>query len=304
MNEHADEDRGLKAVFWSLLTALALAGAVDLAPLVVEPPEITSEHVRAALEALDARWGDRDRLMFSPLLPPELLAELTRRGGRPEPAPGPAGPTWVVDVADAPMRVRGVQEERVDLGPLRLRKIERSAARNVEAPFHLYRDLSPELFSVEHAQRGTVRCQMERPEGGYGCPGLPEWVHFTWVSHPVEGRFRDCVWAHPIADGKLVLSLPGFEAPPGQVLELTYGAALSDSAVSQAPNGSIVQHQIAQQGRVRSRLNVPNRTGWREKRLRLIPNAPIQWTIETASDGARHQCIDAWVRLVDEEVLP
>lgn len=298
----------VKGIFWGASAVLAAAALLELVELwQPSPPEITARSLMAARSELLRRRQPAQAVVLSPLLPPELTPSLVELGASVEIPPARRAPVlWVVDVQDEPLRLEGLEAERVVLpGPLVLRKVERPGAHGPPTPFDLVRDLSSGMMRVESAPgRVVATCDVPRPGGGFSCPGVPGWVHAARVRQTVNGEGRDCVWAHPISGRLLVVELPAMAVPEGKALELTYGAALSDSAVRQAPNGAAIEHAIRQGGRTRSRLRVPNQPGWFERTVRLEPDLPIQWSISTREDGARHQCIDARMRFVAADPEP
>jgi hypothetical protein len=293
---------GVKQLFWVLSAFVAVAAGVEGAALLRPGPvEVSARALVAAVERVERLRKPTEPLVYSPLFSPRVVPALVEIGGTVEvPSARRAPVFWIVDFRDEPLRVEGRQTRQVELPePLVLRRIEREGSGEAPAAFDLVRDLRAGLFRVE-ARGGRVvsQCDAPRPAGGFACPGQPGWVHAARVSHIIEGDSRRCVWAHPIAGKELVIEIPAIPVPPGHELELTFGAALSDSAVRQAPNGAPIQHRIRQASRTRSVLTVPNRKGWREQTVRLQGGLPIVWTITTGADGARHQCVDGLVRIV------
>lgn len=281
-----------------LLSAVGLAAALDLGVALrgdLEP--VPGSAMERAKEEIEARKRPGDHVVFSPLFSVEELQPLGRLRARPDRPPDRLMRTRrvvVLDRADHPMYLPGDPTDVVALDPpleLRIYEPEDDAAVTV---FDLYDQLSERTMRVERKGRITSRCTARRAEGGFRCPGEPEWIYAARRSLRIGGGEALCVWAHPTTGGAVVYTLPPQATPPaGRVLELVVSAGLDDSAVQGTPGGASVTTAVTQSGKRTAILVVPNRIGWVEKKVRIEPEVPVELRVTTPRDGRRHHCINA-----------
>ncbi|MEM1024555.1 MAG: hypothetical protein AAGD10_06735 [Myxococcota bacterium] len=268
--------------FVALLLGAGLDVWVGLRP---EPSPIRAEDLRSALAHFRAETRPGAVLVHSPLLSPEDLKLLGDLGATPTPVRW--GQSWVLDDARQPMYAPGREMERIRFGELVLRRMEIEKTAE-EGGYQLLRELRADSLRLEDKKGGVVsRCRIPRSAGGYDCPGQPEWVYAAPTELIIEGATRNCVWAHPRNDLSLVFDLPAPDAPG----RLRVGAGLSDGAVTMK-DGAPVEVEV-RQGRSLAKISVPNRRGWRERRVGVEAGTRIELRIKTRHDGMRHLCIDA-----------
>jgi hypothetical protein len=224
------------------------------------------------------------------------LGDLVARPDRPIDSLMRSRRVLVLDRADEPMYLPGDPAQVIALDhPLELRIYQPSENASV-AMFDLYESITERTMRVERGGRVTSRCTQRRAEGGYQCPGEPEWLYAAQRSFRVGGGESPCVWAHPTTGGAIVFEIPAQGAPPaGRRLELVVSAGLADDAVTGTPDGASVTTEIVQGGQQKGRVVVPNRIGWFEAKVEIAPDAPIELRITTPRDGRRHHCINAKV---------
>ncbi len=269
------------AAFFAMLSGAFVDAWVGLRPA---PPPVHPANLQAALQKLQSERRPADVVVHSPLFEPALLGFLDEEVS---PAPARRGRQWVLDDARQPMFVPGQERARTRFGDVLLRLVESSAVEGGPG-FDLRRDLRADTLRLEDARGEVVtRCRVPRSQGGFACPGQPEWVYAAPTEVTIRGAPKDCVWAHPRQGLTLVFELPA----PTEPSQLRLGAGLSDGATTMA-GGAPVELELRQGERL-GRLRVPNRRGWREKTLPIEPGAPVEIRIQTKHDGMRHLCIDA-----------
>jgi hypothetical protein len=281
--------------------ALVVAGAADAwVALRRDPTAPPAAAVAEASAWIEARRAPGEAVVLSPLLSPESLASLPAGRGGPS-VPAAQGRVFVLDFGP-PVFVPGRPLERraFDHGLL-VRVVERGRQdRPGGAVFDLVRDLDSSTLRVERDGRRRA-CDRPRSPAGFACPGEAEWVYAAPESLTIGGRRRTCIWAHPITDATVIFELPappdvdGAPAPPGPPWELRLGAGLSDRAVMMK-DGAPVHLRVEQAGKVRGRLRIPNRSGWRTATVPLDAETPVEVRIDTRFDGMRHHCITAEIR--------
>ncbi|MEE8409909.1 MAG: hypothetical protein V3T05_09905 [Myxococcota bacterium] len=201
---------------------------------------------------------------------------------------GPAGFDDLPELADAPVQ-------------------SRRRFGDVEVATHVYEggdrvawDLRDYLRQARVSLSGpewNIACDAERPDGGWGCPGRPQWNHVGPTSLTVDGRDWDCVWAHPLSLHRLVIDLGELELWDRIEVEI----ALSDDAVS-LPGGASVtallevdgvgtRRLMRSNGRGIARVSMPTQRGTK---------AAARLVITTGNDGRRH--IGVNVRIVVRQV--
>lgn len=131
---------------------------------------------------------------------------------------------------------------------------------------------------------GEVQCTTRRPDGGWSCPGRPDWNHVAPTVLEVEGRDYACLWAHPVAGHELVIEL----APRERGDELRLSAALSDAAVA-TPEGAPVELALEVEGAGTRTLVRSNERGVAQLSVPISrPSARLRLTVKTRHDGRRH----------------
>ena len=273
--------------------------------LAVRPPRarVPADVMQVAKQRLLAIRKPGDQLVHSPLLTVAELAplgELDIRPDRPTAFAQARRRTLALDFATWPMFGLGgtpVFEEAVGAG-----LVIRAYAPEGDEPgarWSLIDTIGPQTMVVLRSTGGGERrraCDRARPEGGFECPGEPEWLYAAPRELRIEGRKRTCVWAHPTTGGTIVLNVPGLSAErPGVGLSLRLGAGLADDAVRLTPDGAAVMTEIVQGDRTLGRLTVANRIGWFTHTVALAPGQAVELRITTARDGRRHHCVQAEV---------
>jgi hypothetical protein len=252
----------------------------------------------AAVAAVRAEQKPGDVLVHSPLFTVRELAALGDLRARPD-VPAPAiratRRVLVLDRADHPIFGLGeAATTRALAGGLELRI--HLPVSGQEAPlFQLLESLGPDTMRVERPDR-TTRCDRRRAEGGFDCPGEPDWLYAAPRTLRIGGQDAECVWAHPTTDGAVVLAIPPQASPPtGRRLLLRVRAGLVDDAVTGTPDGAPVRVELVQAGRARESLMVPNVVGWRSAEAALDAEVTAELRVTAPRDGRRHFCLDAQV---------
>lgn len=279
-----------------LLGALALDLRVALR---ADPPAVPPSEMSALLAALSELAKPGDVTVHSPLLRvSELsaLGELVAKPDRPSDEVQRARRVVVLDRADHPMRgFIGRLAQRVAVGErleLRVYEPEGGAEPLLFDLFEHYR--AARMWIERPPGTRSAVCDRPRPEGGFGCPGEPDWLYLAPRSLRVSGAAADCVWAHPTTGGVVVIELPLESVPEGRRLSLVLEGALDDSAAS--GDGVPVENTVVQGGRELGRVVVPNRTGWYRGSFELSPGAPVQIRVTASHDGRRHHCLRAKIQ--------
>lgn len=268
------------------------------------PTPLAADELQDGRRALEARMKRGDVIVHSPLFGveearhldglrarPDLPVEAVRKGRR----------ILLLDRRDVPMGGFRAPDDRITVSPhlfLAIFEPKESAEIGVH---DLAIDLGPKTMRVERPRKKTVsRCRTPRPEGGYACPGQAEWIYAARRTLRIDGRDRECVWAHPINNGAVVLTVPALEeAPAGRELILEVQGGLTDDAVRQTPSGAGVTTAVVQSGRTLGKLSVPNRIGWRTFSASIRAGASVDLVTTTPRDGRRHYCVSA--RVVERE---
>jgi hypothetical protein len=158
-------------------------------------------------------------------------------------------------------------------------------------------DLRSELEQAAvqfRSQSEALRCDRRRPDGGWSCPGRPDWNHVAPTTITVSGSDWPCVWAHPATGHDLVIDL----GPRALADRVELEAAMRDDAVA-GPYGASVNIRLEVDGAGSRRLAVPNRRGIVSTTVRTKPGrvAGVRAIITTPNDGRRHLGIN--LRLVE-----
>ena len=292
--------------FWLVVVVVSVAAGADLyIGLRSGPAPISDAELLDGRRALEARMKRGDVMVHSPLFGveevrhlkglrtlPDLPIEAVRKSRR----------VLLLDRRDVPMGGFRKPDDRVIVGPnLVLAVFE--PKESVEVPLYdLAVDLGPGTMRIERPRGNVVSaCREPRTEGGFRCPGQPEWIYVARRRLRIEGQDHECLWAHPVQEGAVVFSIPAIDAPPpGRRLVLELQAALTDEAVQQTPEGATVTTAVVQNRRTLGSLAVPNRRGWRHLSRAVQPGEVVTLVTTTPRDGRRHYCLNA--RVVDREV--
>lgn len=285
--------------------AVVVAALADLWVAVrPDPAELSVEAMQAGLRVVREVGKPGDLVVHSPLFRMSELAHLGElRASSHVPAPKLAASRRVVvlDRTDVPMHLPGAADQVLEVagsdGRLEVRIYEPDGAFDV-ALYSLRDALGPSSMRLERPS-GTVsvRCTATRAEGGFACPGAPEWLYAEARSLKIGGEETPCVWAHPTtADGVIVFEVPAQAAPPaGRRLVLAVSAGMTDDAVNQTPDGAPVTTAVVQGGREIGRVVAPNRVGWSKADVSIDPGQPVELRVTAPRDGRRHHCLNAEV---------
>ncbi len=290
----------------SVIIAAAVVSIAALADLWVtlRPglKPIPADAMQAARTKVLEQQRPGDRVVHSPLFTVRELAPLGDLRATPDKPPADVMSSrriLLIDREDAPMGGFATPSETIDLPGALTLKIFAPSGDGTASLYALLVQFDANTLHIERP-RGRVasRCTQPRAEGGYACPGQPEWLYVARRDLTIDGKSRACLWAHPTNDGAVVFTIPAQPAaPPGRALALTVGAGLADDAVNGTPDGAPVQVDVEQNGRV-GQVRVPNRVGWYETTATIAGGAAAQIVITTARDGRRHLCIDATIEEV------
>lgn len=282
------------------LVLLVVAMGLDLrVALRGEPSPVPAEEMSELVDAVNAARKPGDVVVHSPLFRVSELAALGDMSAKPDRPPEDvqkARRVLVMDLRDQRMGgFIGRLENVVAVGSrLELRTYEPEGG--VEPLlfdlFEQYR--SAKMWIERPPGKKSSTCDRPRPEGGFSCPGEPDWLYLAPRSLRVAGASADCVWAHPTTGGLVVLELPVEGVPEGRRLSLTLEGALDDSAVG--GDGVPVENAVWQGDRELGRVVVPNRSGWFRGTFELSPGQPVQVRISAAHDGRRHHCLRAKIQ--------
>lgn len=287
--------------------AVATAAVIDLATVLrpgLEP--VPSEAIAAARAVIDARREPGTVVMHSPLFGVEelkALGDLPARPDLPDQATRSRRRVIVLDHEAAPVRGLGRASERLEVSggsglsaPVFVAVHEPGAGDGGRLVLFDLRDgLGPETLLIERPPgRVSARCRAPRAEGGFRCPGEPEWLYAATRRIRISGVDAECTWAHPTTGGVVVLEIPAVPEPsPGHELVLELAAGLSDDAVRTTQNGAAVTTRVRQSGRVIGEVVRTNALGFARARLPVEPGAPLRLEVTTPHDGARHHCLEA-----------
>lgn len=290
-----------------LLGVLGFVGLWDL--WVAVRPELTpvsSETMAEAQRVLSGR-GPGTQLVHSPLLGVQELSGLGDLSARPDlplPAVRARRRLWVLDRADQLMGGLGAESSREAVGEsLILRTFEPSGeARGRLVVFDLVESLRPGVLRIERPRGQLVStCTTPRAEGGFSCPGQPDWLYAAPRQLRIDGKDQRCVWAHPTTGGAVVFLLQGLPAPtPGHVLKVEVRSALTDEAVRLTGDGASISTRIVQQGRSLGRVVRTNSMGWSTGSYPIGPG-PVRIEVTAPRDGRRHHCLDVQVVEVEQD---
>jgi hypothetical protein len=295
----------MKALTVGAATLVALASVWDLAvTLRGEPDEVSVGTIRKAADIVRASLRPGDLILHSPLFGMEALKGLGGLDATPAfPDEETSGShrVWVIDRHPiSPFVPRTPSEvDRLE-GGVEVRRHEPVFAQS--RVYDLAESLTPETMTLEFGSR-RVRCKQPRSEGGFECPGQPEWLYVAKRSLAIEGgKFSVCVWAHPAHSQTVVLTLPALPvAEPDHSLWLRVSGAMTQEAVRGTPDGGPVhtdidQGSIDQPARRLGRLTVPNQVGWFVKDIPVQAGLPVHLRVSAPRDGRRHHCLRAEVR--------
>jgi hypothetical protein len=289
-----------------LAALVAIAAFADLrVALRPEPSRIPDEVMHRAVDRLKSAAKPGDVIVHSPLFRVEELAALGTMHASPHLPP----PEWiksrrvlVLDRRDQRMHGFGSPSEVLEVpessGLLEIDVYVPAGGVDVVL-FQLRGAISPSTMDVI---RGTnaVHCTVPRPDGGFACPGEPEWLYVQAKSQVVEGQDTPCIWAHPTNNGIIMLQIPAQPAPqPGRRLVLSVSAALSDDAVRMTGDGAPVRTDVVENGQTMGTLVVPNQMGWQRATVNVDPGQPIELRVTTLRDGRRHHCLNAEIIEID-----
>jgi hypothetical protein len=277
-----------------LLALVALDARVALRG---EPEPIAPAVMTRAAEEVRAIQKPGDILVHSPLFSMRELAGLGGLVIKPDLPPEELRKSHrvlLIDRADHPMGGLGRATETHEIGRPVMLRIFAPTGESGAILFDLVTNYERAEMRIERpAGNVTSRCRDKRAEGGFGCPGEPEWLYLAPRALTIEGKSANCVWAHPTNNGVIVIELPASPAPaPGKKLLLDVKAALTDDAAT-TPDGAPVRTDVVQGGAPKGGLTVPNRPGWVRTHVELEPDKPVELRVSTPKDGRRHHCLTA-----------
>jgi hypothetical protein len=286
----------------TLIAAFVVIAALADLWVAVRPDlkRVDDAGMRAAADAVRKVLRPGDVVVHSPLLSVAELQHLGDLNATPHRPPAKLEATrrvLLLDRRDHPMFGFGAPSEVIDLpetgGTLEIRVFAPQSTSDLVV-FDLRESLRATTMRIERNGTITSRCTAPRTEGGYSCPGEPEWLYAAPRSLAIEGAESPCIWAHPTNNGAIVFEIPAQAAPAaGRRLVLALTAALTDEAVRLTGDGAPVRTEVFQAGVGKGMLNVPNRVGWQRTRISIDPGVPVELKVTTPRDGRRHHCINA-----------
>jgi hypothetical protein len=258
--------------------------------------ELSKEEMSRAREAIEKIEKPGDILVHSPLF---RMTELQSLGDVPSTPTIPKPEMFrsrriiLIDRTAHPIYLSQVVKETIALGELQLRVYEPDGS--IDLPLYsLYNGITPSTMRVERNNTITSRCTATRAEGGYSCPGEPEWLYVAQRTLKIDNQDATCVWAHPTSSGAIVFEIPAQTPPPaGRRLVLEVSGGFNDDAVKTTSDGAAVRTEILQNGANKGSILVPNRVGFVSTRVNIAPNAPVELKTTTPHDGRRHYCLNA-----------
>jgi hypothetical protein len=284
-----------------VLGASALALALDLRVAIRKnPTPIPPDTLSRAREWVRAHGQPGDLVVHSPLFAMrELkgLGDLVAKPDLPLPELRANRRVVVIDRADQPMGGLGRPAEVEPIGDQVEIRTYPPTASGQGLRFDLATAIDRAEMTVERPAGTLVaRCNAKRTEGGFQCPGQPEWLYLAPRVLGIEGKNTTCVWAHPTNGGVIAIEMPG-QAPAasGHKLMLSLAAALTDDAATGTPDGAPVRTEIVQDGAIKGAVEVPNRVGWMRSSVEIAPDRPVQLRVTTPRDGRRHHCLNAQI---------
>lgn len=271
-------------------------------------PPVSAAALEAAREAIEARSLPGTMVVHSPLFgvsEAAALGDLPARPDLPAAAVRARRRILVLDRAAAPMGGFGAAAETLALpDDLVLRRFEPSGEGSGRVVvYDLIDGLGPQSLSIERpVGRQVSACSVRRSEGGYRCPGQPDWLYAAPRQLRIDGKDQRCIWAHPTNGGAVVFSIPAPPAAPkGYALQLRVRSALTDDAVHLTSDGAAVRTRVKQGERMVGQVVRSNAIGWAEGRFGVDSEDAIRLEVTTAKDGRRHHCLDAQIVEVREE---
>lgn len=150
--------------------------------------------------------------------------------------------------------------------------------------FDLRSEISKTQIQMETPEQKLL-CITPRPDGGFMCPGRPEWNYLGPTQLMVNGQPWPCVWAHPISGEQLTINLGAQRL--GDTIEIE--SALSDDAVN-TPQGAAVDVRIEIDGQPAGNLTHANQTGVRVLKISTTANklSTVKLYVTTNNDARRH----------------
>lgn len=278
-------------VLWISWLALFGAAFIDVWAPLDPPPGADEVDVRAAANFVEARRPSEDVLVHSPLLGAAARRGLGSLSASPDHPRQDSGPAWIIDHRVAPMGGLNAPE-RWRSGDVIVRRMEGAMGEDAgPVRSDLLHSIRPDTMRLQHGVR-TIACRRPRPDGGYGCPGAPDWVHVGPAQFRVAGQSVRCVWAHPQTGRVVRLRLP---PPPSGTVALVVRAALDDGAVTGTPDGAAVRTVVKQGFETLAVLRVPNQKGWVRRRIPFSSRGraeAVELEVTSVRDGRRHHCVD------------
>lgn len=271
------------------------------------PDALPEEAMWAARDAIKAAEQPGDILVHSPLFRMtelQALGDLRTTPTLPKPELFRSRRVLLIDRTDHPVYLpySAKTEQPIEKtnGQLQLRIYEPEG--NIDVPLYsLYNGITPSTMRVERNNAVTSRCTASRAEGGYSCPGEPEWLYVAQRTLRIDNKDATCVWTHPTTGGTIVFELPAQTAPPaGKKLLLELSGGFNDDAVKTTSDGAAVRTDILQKGASKGAITVPNRIGFVTTRVNIEPNAPVELRTTTPHDGRRHYCVNAEILELSE----
>jgi len=149
--------------------------------------------------------------------------------------------------------------------------------------FDLRADLAETAVQL-HGREHHVDCNNARADGGWACPGRPDWNHVAPTHLRVEGDDWPCVWAHPVTGHDLIFDLG--ERTLWDRIEVE--AALHDDVTGTHGSSVVVKLEVDGVGSRRI-----TRTNNRGVAVTMLPTsrgqkARVRLFVNTGNDGRRH----------------
>ncbi len=281
------------------LAALALADLwVGLRP---QLSPASPQAMNAGLAAIEVQMKPGTLVVHSPLFSGaelQALGKLRASPDLPKEHLRASRRILLLDRTDSSMGGFGSPSEIVALPePLVLKIFEAQESRS-GVLYSLLDSFDERSMKVERPPGKVVsQCNQPRNEGGFRCPGQPDWLYVHRRRLKISGQDQECIWAHPTMGGAVVHELPGQPAPAsGGALWLELSGGLADDAVRNTSDGATVTTQVIQGGRTLKSLRVPNRLGFQRIRVQIAANQPVKLSTIAPRDGRRHYCLNAEIK--------
>lgn len=152
-------------------------------------------------------------------------------------------------------------------------------------------ELDRAVVEIVDPSGGRTPCDAPRLDGGRGvqCP-MADWTYVGTTVQAVEGRLRECIWAHPLGGTqRLSIAFPDSELGGSLVV----GAGIGDEAFGHG--GVDVQLQVSVDDSPLGTLSLPWQSRWVEQSFTVSPGTRrVTFEVVAPDPSRRFVCFEAW----------